>query len=145
MGFSSVLQQLKATLETDANLKAFVAEKWKKTLKVKITWRRREEISTSDLPLIMITRPSVARGRNYGNVTGKNRARIYAGFYQPDEEKRQLELVDFEETILAALESSSALRELIDGMTPADGANDEGALGDACFCVQEIVIDTKGV
>ncbi len=144
MGFGPILQQIKTALETDAGLLSFVAAKWKKQLTVKITWRNRESIAASDLPLIMITRPSVDRGRNYGKVTGKHRVRIYAGFYQPQKDLRQLELLEFEEQILAALENSTGLAALIDGMSPADGANDEGALGDLCFTVQEIEIDTRG-
>ncbi len=145
MGFGDVLLKTKSVLESSSSLSAFAQEKWRKSPSVRLTWRNRNEISSSDLPLIMITRPSTQRGRNYGSVTSKARIRIYAGFYQPDEDKRQIELVEFEEKILAVLEESQELRDLIDGMTPADGANDEGALGDCCFSVQEIEVDTKGL
>lgn len=144
MGFGPVLTKIKDVIESDANLNTFVSTSWRKQLAVKITWRNREEISGSDLPLIMLTRPYVKRGRNYGSVTAKSRVRLYAGFYQPDQDLRQLQLIEFEEKILAALEASEELSDLIDGMTPADGANDEGALGDCCFTVQDVEVDTKG-
>lgn len=145
MSFSAVLQQVKTTLESDATLKAFAASKWKKSLNVKITWRNREAIAPSDLPLIMLTRPRVGRSRDqYRKITSASVIRIYAGFYQPTEDRRQFELIEFEEQILDALERSTELRDLVNNMSPADGANDEGALGDHCFTVQEIEIKTRG-
>lgn len=144
MSFSAVLTQIKKALEEDTILAAFVQAKWEKPLTVKITWRNREEISASDLPLIMITRPTLSSSRDtYQKITGKSVVRFYAGFYQNDEDLRQLELVEFEEQIFDAVARSEELKSMINSMTPAGGANDEGALGDTCFTIQQIEIETR--
>ncbi len=144
MGFTPTLKKIESVLKADATLQDYASQRWGKRITVKVTWRNRTEISASDLPLIMITRPTVRRSRNsYGKITSNPRARFYAGFYQPEEALRQFELIELEELILAALEASSELAALVDNMTPADGANDEGALGECCFTVQEIEFEMR--
>ncbi len=144
MGFAEILQQIKATLEADADLTAYALQKWEKKPTVKVTYRNREEIASADLPVIMITRPSVRRSREtFGDIKRVNRVRLYAGFYQPDSSRRQAELIETEELILSALEKDTDLLAMIDSMTPADSANDEGSLGECCFTVQDIEIEEK--
>ncbi len=144
MSFAAVLLQVKAALDNNVALAAFASTKWGAALTVKIVWRNREEVASSDLPLIMITRPTVRRSRNtYRRIDAASSVRLYAGFYQMDEELRQLELIEFEEAILDALQADSTLAGMVNSMSPADGANDEGALGEVCFTVQEIEITTN--
>jgi hypothetical protein len=135
MSSATILQEIKAALQDDADLAAYASQKWDKAITVKITWRNREEISASDLPLIMITRPSSRRAYQNGRREVRPAIRLYAGFYQPDEEKRQIELIEFEDTINSVLENNLALRRYIDPKDTTETANDEAALGDTCFCV----------
>jgi hypothetical protein len=139
MGFAEILTEFKTALETDPGLRSYASSAWGKAPTVKTTWRNREEISSTDLPLILITRPSSAR--KYG--TSRQRldypiVRLYAGFYQPEEKNRQIQLIEFEEKILGAIEQSETFRQYFDWESPIESANDEAALGETCFCVIQL-------
>jgi len=144
MSFTTVLDAIKATIETDSALLAIAAAKGWDPLTVKTTYKNRAEIALDELPIVMLSRPRVSRERSYGSLTGTHTVRIYAGFYQPDVDKRVAELIEFEELIVAALEEDPTLGDLVEGITPGESVNDEGAT-DTCFLVQEIEIIKKGV
>src|SRR5512147_2638929 len=80
MSFIDVISVIAAALETDLVLKSFCQSAWGKGLMVKTCFKKRTEVDTMDLPIILITWPSVEeRSTEY-----THELRFYCGFYQDD-------------------------------------------------------------
>ncbi len=144
MSFNAVLDAIKQVFESDSALQLFISANGWDELTVKTTYKNRESIALDELPIVMLSRPRVQRSSNYGSLDGTHIVRIYAGFYQPDVDRRVPELIEFEELLVAALEKDPTLNDLVDGINPGESMNDEGAT-DTCFLVQEIEVITQGV
>lgn len=143
MSFSTDLGALRDHLETDATLKAFCLARWGKELTARIRFRQRTEIKMTELPLVLITRPGVDTDPSYGNREPRHTVRLYAGFHQKDPEKGALDLVDFEDAILDAIERFEPTSDDIDGITLSQSRNDEGALAPSYFTVLDLICTTN--
>lgn len=141
MSFVDTLNNIKTTLENDANLQAFCQEKWGKALTVKKVFKQRTEIHLNEFPLVLITRPT--RRAQEGLTRRKDNdhtVRLYAGFNQKDREKAQEETIGFEEAI-----DNAVIADRTRGGTAADTAfvssqNDEGLFHPVYFQVIEFDI-----
>ena len=137
--FLDVLDRVKTLLEGNADLQAFCLAKWNKTLTAVIGFRSRREISFSELPLVLITRPQVTeRERVRAGREGRHTIRIYAGFSQNDAAAGARELIEFEEKIEDALTENNPFRELVLEAEVGESVNDEGAQPPAYFLVMQI-------
>lgn len=142
----SAADNIRDTLLADPDLAAWIAATFPgKSLQVRLSFKRRTEINTADLPLVMITRPR--RERAEGTV-GRRRydttLLLYAGFHfdGPREEGPEL-LQRFEELIEDAL-----LKDIRRGGAAVDtewddSSNDEGANHPVYFSVSQFTITTE--
>lgn len=143
MSFVPVLQQIKASLEHDAALQLFCQVRFGKSPTVGIKFRKRQEIKLQDLPVLFITRPSRSRGRVYGDQLNDHRVAVYGGFLQNDADQGLLDLIAFEEAIVAALESDTTLEDMVEGVSDQDILNDEGSNHPAYFTSIDFEIKTR--
>ena len=100
--FIPVIDNIVAVLEADSDISSFCFAQWKKGLTVKKVFRFRQEIGMDELPLVMITRPSVEKSTPYlGSkiCETEHTLNLYCGFLQNDRKKAHDELVRFEELI----------------------------------------------
>lgn len=132
MSFVTILRQIKNRLENDVDLQLFCQGSFGKNPTVGLKFRKRQEIKLQELPVIFITRPSRSRGRD-GDQLNDHRVSIYAGFLQNDAEQGLLDLVYFEEAIIAAIESDTTLEDMTEGVSDQDSLNDEGSNHPAYF------------
>ena len=141
MSFVPIMTAIKACLEEDADLQAFCKEVWTRELSARLAFKKRQEIPLKDLPLVMITSPSV--GRREESSLGREawrRVRLYAGFYQKDGARGVLEQILFEELIDAALARDTSLDGAALEMRFLDSANDEGVYQPAWFTAMDIEV-----
>jgi len=112
----------------DPALLAYCQSAWRKPLRVKKTLRKRTEISTSEMPLIQITRPEILSDQE-NNIAyeREHTVSLYCLFHQPNVDLAFDEIIEFEEMIdLAMLGPDRTFGELIDHIDPGSSANDEG-------------------
>ncbi len=137
--FLDVLDKIKTLLENDSALAAFCLEKWEQGLTVDIGFRHRREIAFTELPLVLVTRPQVAkRSRHRHGREATHTARLYAGFQNPDFSAGTRELIEFEEKIEDALTNGNPFRDLCLEAAVGDSVNDEGAQPPAFFLVMQV-------
>jgi hypothetical protein len=144
MSIIDTLKDITTTLEADTGLLAFCNTEFGKVHTVKRVYKQRVEIDLSELPLIMITRPSVKAGpwrpseRDYTHTS-----RLYCGFQCEDRELAQELLIEFEEALDAAILVYKDPNKLLAGITdidPQDAVNDEGYFHPVYFFVKDVEI-----
>lgn len=138
--FAATLQALQAALAGSSDLQAYCQAKWGKDLTAKIVYKERLAIHMAELPLIMITRPSISRSSSTGARDGHHAVRLYSGFFQDDRDLGALELITFEEAIDAALYADQQLGGTAMGIEFGDSVNDQGAFHPSYFLTKEITI-----
>ena len=138
--FTLTTDNIRTTLEGDSALDSFCLSKWGKSLTVRKEFRNRAEVPTSDLPLIMITRPGTGRTDIIQGREWEHAVRLYCGFHQPDRTKAQDELVAFEELIEDALIADTMRGGTAIDTDPESTANDEGLYHPVYFMVMELKI-----
>lgn len=138
--FTTVIDNLATTLTNNSALAAFCSAEWGKTLTVIKAYRQRQEISLSDLPLILITRPAVIKQFRIGARDGTHTVRLYAGFYQPDKTRALNEFIGFEEKIDDALLAADPNTIGAITISPLASQNDEGEFHPVYFTVMDAEI-----
>jgi hypothetical protein len=141
VSFIEVLQALGNQIIGDASLQAYCQAKWGRNLKARISYRPRTEIHLGELPVLLITRPRVAKRRDApGGPIATNAVRLYLGFYQPDQEKVVGEQIGLEEMVEDAILRDTSLGDVADEVSLGDSANDEGSKHPSCFTVMELEV-----
>lgn len=138
--FTNVIANIVTTLENDSALATFCNTKWGKALTVKKIFQRRTEVGLNDLPLILVTRPSVDKEFLVGARDADNIVRLYAGFHQTDKEKAADEIIEFEEKIDDALMVDHIRGGYAKDTNPRASANDEGEYHPVYFIVMDVAI-----
>lgn len=143
MSAVNATDNIKSVLSSDPQLLAWIAEHFPgKTLKVIRAYKRRQEINTADLPLVMITRPTRTRidgpiGRRRYNSS----VLIYAGFQFDGKREDGPDLLDqFDELIEDALLKDIRRGGFAVDTEWDDSSNDEGANHPVYFSVSQFTI-----
>ena len=143
--FVSIYNNIITTLQNDSGLTAFCNAKWGKSQKVIKAFKRRIEISKSDLPVILVTRPSVEKEFRIDSREYKHTVRLYFGFNQEDREVANEEGIEYEEYIEQALLADRNRGDTTAFCIDTDisrAANDEGEYHPVYFGVAEVEILT---
>ncbi len=138
--FADVINSLKEKLETNPTLSQFCADNWGRGITVKTVFKQRTEINTSDLPLILITRPSVQKAFRIGVRDATHTIRLYCGFFEKDRRKALTNFVGFEEAIDDALLQINPDEIGAIEIRPTISINDEGIYHPVYFIVMEVEI-----
>lgn len=144
MGFSAVTDNIKSTLDTDTTLKAWITSTFPgKTLKVIKAFHNRQEINVSDLPVVMITRPS-RKGVDgpIGGLRRESSVLLYLGFYKESKDGAQDIQVAFEEQVEAALYKDRRRGGTAERTDYEESENDNGAYHPHYFTVMQFKILT---
>lgn len=139
----AALKFLRDTLNDDVALKEYAQNHWGKALSVRITYRNRTEISLTDLPVVLITRPEVRPTDLVGSRKMEHRVRLYCGFHQRDPEKAALEMVEFEDLLEDAVMKNRRQGGHARYTAPAESANDEGRNHPSYFIVKDFLVGTE--
>lgn len=143
MALNDILDQVRGELE-DA-LETFSTTTWGKAVAVRRVFKHRVEVALTDLPIIMITVPSVEGGtwrpaeRDY-----RPTMRLYCGFHQTDPEAAQSQLILFDEAIedtLLSLKEANNLPAGTEDIDPKNSVTDEGYFHPVYFFVKDVEID----
>lgn len=138
------LNALKIRLENNQALQDYTAANFGKQFIVKRTYKRRVEIHTNDLPIILITRPSVNRINANNLITKEHSVRLYVGFMQDDPEKAQDNLIELDELIDdAAIGRTSLAGDVSMPVYPQDSDNDEGVFHPTYFLVKHLTVKDR--
>lgn len=138
--FTTVIDNLALTILNNAALTTFCTAEWGKALTVVKAYRQRQEISLSDLPLLLITRPAVTKHFRVGARDGTHTVRLYAGFYQPDKTLAMGEFIGLEEKIDDALLAADPNTLGAITISPTSSQNDEGEFHPVYFTVMDVEI-----
>lgn len=138
--FTTVINNIVTTLQNDAALTLFCKTKWSRTLSIKKSYKKREEISIQDLPKILITRPNLEKSFLIGARDGTHTVRLYVGFFQNDKRRALEELIELEEKIDDALTTPEPAALGAISINPKASVNDEGEWHPAYFMVMDIEI-----
>lgn len=138
--FTTVIDNIVTTLQNDSALSAFCVAKWGKALTVKKVYKKRVEINLNELPIILVTRPSVEKEFLIGARDADHIVRLYAGFHQTDREKAQEEVIEFEEKIDDALLVDHTRGGTATNTNPKSSVNDEGENHPAYFMAMDVAI-----
>ena len=149
MGMNDILDDIKETIAEGEGLLAFCAQIGKNLLTVTRVFKHRTEVSLSELPIIMMTRPTK---KNTILVTGEkawvNTVRLYCGLNISNRDNAQALIVSFEELIEAALSIYGDVDNLPDyclSVEPQSSANDEGMFHPVYFIVKDVEVVTAEV
>jgi len=139
--FKDVVNNLVTTLQNDSDMSTFCKAKWNKNLSVKKVFKERNEINYNDLPIILITRPSIEKSfRIGGDRENKNIVRLYCGFLQNDKRQALDEFIEFEEIIDDVLLKDSMRGNYALDTDPVSSINDEGKYHPIYFMVMDVEI-----
>lgn len=144
MSFIAKINALKVRLENNQALQNFCMNKFNKRLTVLKVFRDRTEISLSDLPIVMITRPQV--NRTFAGYMPKIEQIIYlyAGFHQIDREKAIDNSIEFEELLEEAINQKTQVSgDIPMAIMPGDSANDEGMFHPVYFLVMHLTVKER--
>lgn len=145
MTFNDTLDSLKETFEASVPLDVFSKTRWGQSLTVKRVFRNRTEIAGSELPIILITAPQKIPGRFMNDLMeSQHGVLLYCGFHQPDREKAQEELVQFEEIVedtILTYRKTKRFPTGVEDIRPGEAANDEGRRPPIYFFVKHVEID----
>jgi len=136
--FNDALDAIKTTLEGDTALQSFCTSNFSAPLIVKRVFKRRTEISA--FPVILITRPEVKKMSLIGARDGIHTVRLYCGFHQPDKEKAQDNIIEFEELIDDALLAPEPAALYAMNIKPTASVNDEGMYHPHYFIVMDVEV-----
>jgi hypothetical protein len=138
------INALKFRIENNAYIQAYCAENFSKPMQASKEFRNRVELQLNDLPLTLITRPSVNREPT-GNVRVKNHSvLLYIGFHETDKNKALEHIVALEElyeTAVAAYTSLTGDKPM--AIAVGDTINDEGAYHPSYFMVMQLTIKDR--
>lgn len=126
MSFIAAMQKVKQTLEDDTPLQDFATLNLGKALPVKFAYKNRAELNVADLPVIILTRPTVKKRFQSGVRDAAHSLTMYVVFQQDDRELGPLQLVELEEHIDDAIIKDISLGGSVISAIPDDSANDEG-------------------
>jgi len=139
--FTEVTDAIASALKDDAGLTELCTARWRRAQTVRKSLKLREEVSLTELPIIMITVPAMEVTRYPGGDFDRQYTiRLYCGFQQKAREKAVDELIEYEEKIEQALLNSAALKALVTDLITASSANDEGFNHPAYFLVKEFQV-----
>lgn len=141
--FADALTAIKAVLETDPAITAYVAVNFPRPLSVKLAYRNREELNVGDLPAVIVTRPRVTKQFRTGVKDGDHTVMLYLVFHQENQEQGALQLVTFEELIDDAITSNNTLNGTVINATPGESVNDEGKHHPTYCIVSELTIQHR--
>lgn len=144
MSFIDNINALKVRLENNAALNAYAVNNYGKVFKVMKVYKNRVEIQLSDLPIIMITRPSVRR--TPGNLSSRkdHSVSLYAGFRQEDRETSLEQFIELDELLEAAVIAKTALfGDVPMSVEVNDSLNDEGMYHPSYFLAMNLTVKTK--
>jgi len=146
MSIKDATYNIKTVLAQDAALNAWIATTFPgKTLKVRKVFKRRQEVNTSDLPLIMITVPARRhKTETAGSRIFENTVTVYAGLCHNGDRELAPDLVDQFESLIEA----AVLRDVTRGGYAlnthfAESSNDEGAFHPNYFSALEFLVFTE--
>jgi hypothetical protein len=129
------------------SLQEYASLKWGRVMTVRREFRNRVQVGASELPLIMVTRPSVSKeSRISGGRDNVNTIRLYVLFHQHDRAKAQSEVVAVEELIDDCLEAYYRIKDedgdpLVKNVKPGESANDEGMFHPVYGIVMDVSIE----
>lgn len=145
--FLATIDGLVNALKTDAALSAFCSTNFAgRSLIISKTFKKRVEISSNDLPTIILTRPSVTKTFLNNNVLHSlHTVLLYAGFWKKDYRATFDLVTQFEEAIEDALwrvapESIGAM-----SIVPKNSVNDEGMFAPIYFLTMEVEIQHRRI
>lgn len=141
--FTNIITNIVTTLKNDTALSSFCNEKWDKSLTVLPVYKNRVEINKSDLPVILITRPTNKKSFIVGGRSYEHTVRLYCGFHQTDRSKALNEIIGFDEAIETALLADRNRGGYAIDTDPQDTANDEGPIHESYFLVMDVIILTE--
>jgi len=137
-----VINQLVSILQADEDLTAFCRQKWGKPLSVKKIFKRRTEINLHDLPIILITRPSIQK--TYPIISApkasEHTVRLYYGFHQNDKRIALEESIGYEEEIDDCLSAHYSLGLPDTVLKTVSSINDEGEFHPVYFGVMDVEV-----
>ena len=145
--FNTALDRLVVLMQTDAGLSTFCESKWGKIHTVRREFRTRVQVNASELPLIMITRPSVKKEfRISGGRDNTHTVGLYILFQQDDRVKAQSEVVEVEEWIDDCLAANYRIKDaagvpLVKNVRPGDSSNNEGIWHPIYAIVMDVAIE----
>lgn len=144
MSFVDNINALKVRLENNQALNDFALTKWEKVFKILKVFHNRTEIGLNDLPLIMITRPTVNRTPSNLSARKEHTVALYAGFRQEDRLLALEQLIELD----SLLEDAVIVRTNLQGDIPmpvevTDSTNDEGLYHPVYFMVMNLKVRTK--
>jgi hypothetical protein len=144
MSFTAVIDNLVATLQNDTALTAYCNSEWGKGLTVKPVYKHRTEINLTDLPIVLITRPTLKKIFLVGGPRNEvHTMRLYCGFHQPDRAKALAEFIEYEEKIDGALIADRNRGGHAIETDPLTSINDEGEFHPVYFMVMEANITVE--
>jgi len=141
--FKSVLENIQTTLREDSALIAFCTSKWNKSLKVESVYAERTEIQLSDLPIVLITRPSVEKVFKTRVRDSVHTVRLYCGFQQKDKLEAMSDLIELEELIDDALLKDHTRGGNAMDTNPGESINDEGKYHPVYFLAMNITVNHR--
>ena len=147
ISFNTALDRLVGLITADTSLQSFALAKWQKRFTVRREFRNRVQVNTSELPLIMLTRPSVTKEfRISGGRDNVNTVRLYILFQQDERAKAQSEIVEVEELIDDCLAANYRIKDangdpLVKNVKPGDSVNDEGMFHPVYGIVMDVDIE----
>ena len=144
MSFITKINALKFRLEENQALQDYFAEKFKKTAGVRKEFRNRAEINLSDLPLILITRPSLRR-EQAGNVIRKEHSvSLYVGFQHQDRADALEIILELEERIeIAVTTYTSQTGDTPMPVSVEESVNDEGMYHPSYFFMMGLKVKDR--
>ena len=142
------INALKVRLQNAPALNAFFTDKFNKALTVKKVYKNRTEITATDLPLLMITRPQIVR--TFGGSRAVNKEHsvlLYVGFHYDKVNDLELPLDYFIE-LDDLLEDAVLTKLAVTGdkafaVSVEDSANDEGMLHPIYFMSMHLKIRAR--
>lgn len=142
--FNDAIAALITSLKTNSALLAFIQTiAPQKTLTVLQVFKPRIEVSGSDLPIILITRPQIDPTYQENSVYGGHKLRLYFGFQEDDREQGAKNHILFEEKLRDALLADPSTGGTTENVTPGVAVNDEGRNHPNYFGMMEVDVMHK--
>lgn len=139
--FTAITDLIKSALENSAALSSFCIVNFDRAQAVRKAFQKREEIPLTDLPLIIITSPSLRNEYGAGRLLYRTHGvRLYAGFQQEDRAQAQDNIIKFEENIEQALLNDAGLNAQNIEIYVGDSANDEGFFHPVYFLAKDFKV-----
>jgi len=130
-------------------LQDYAQEHFDRVFTVTRKFKPRDQLQPADLPLIMVTRPKVAKTYKTGARDGSHTISLYVGFFQPDEEnedaleKAQIHTVRIEELIDDFFMANYNLGSTVQEAMPTTSENDEGFFHPVYFNRMDVIVNHR--